>query len=285
MQDQRSRNTGIVALAVPEATRRKTVAVAGTGGVGGLTASNLVRQVQLGGVNLAELDTFDVSNLNRQHGSTHSTLGVAKLKVLEEELRDIDPSLVVRAFDHGVTLENIDAFLSTPDGTPVDLLLNAIDYQKPEIFMALTRRATELGIPIIVGAEVAYGARVIWFKPGGMTYEQYFRVKEGEPLDLKRLILRVPVLGDIKALRAVLSGEIPEAPAIAVGGLATAAVLVTWIEAILSGVAVPRPAPLGCLVDIRSRSARYVRYSKLQFAMSGLKVMIRCALGLNPRAY
>jgi hypothetical protein len=283
MSDQRTRNTGIVPASVAGITSGQTVAIAGLGGVGGLTASMLVRQVKLAGLNISDLDTFDGTNLNRQHGAYHSTIGIDKVKASAQEIADLDPNVVVREFPRGISLDNIDDFLRAADGSPVDMLLNAVDYTKPEIFLALTRRATDLGIPIIVGAEVAYGTRVVWFKPGGMTYEQYFQLEDGQPLDLVRLIMRVPAHADVNALRAVLRGEI-EAPAIAVGGLQTAGVLVTWIEAILSGVLVPRPAPYAFQSDLRERKSGYIRFSRVAFTLSALRAALRCRLGLNPPA-
>lgn len=273
---QRIRNRGIVPLHVEAKTANMTVAIAGVGGVGGLTAVMLVRQLKLKSLKLGDFDVFDYSNLNRQHGARHSTIGKSKLGEVAAECRDIDPELEVLEYHEGITPQNLEQFL---DGA--DLLLNAVDYTKPEVFLALTRRAAERKIPVIVGAEVAYGARVVWFKPGSMSYGEYFGLKEGQELDLSRLIMRIPGYGDLRALKAVLAKTIP-APAIATGGLITAGLLVTWIEGILSSFKPPKPAPYAFYFDAKEGKGGYIRFPRLSFYLTLFGMLIRYWLGRNP---
>jgi molybdopterin/thiamine biosynthesis adenylyltransferase len=166
--DAFSRNIGWLAEHEQEVLRHKRVAIAGMGGVGGVHLLTLAR-LGLGNFNIADFDTFDVPNFNRQAGAMMSTLGKPKLDVMAAQALDINPEADVRKFPAGVTAENIDAFL---DG--VDLYVDGLD------FFAFTARemvfsaCAERGIPAITAAPIGMGAAVINFLPGTMSFADYF---------------------------------------------------------------------------------------------------------------
>src|SRR5512134_4146138 len=76
-----SRNIGWVTEAEQAALRSKRVAIAGLGGVGGVHLLTLAR-LGIGAFTLAEFDSFDLANFNRQAGAMVSTAGRPKLDVL-----------------------------------------------------------------------------------------------------------------------------------------------------------------------------------------------------------
>jgi len=154
--------------------RSKRVAVAGLGGAGGSHVLTLAR-LGVGAFNLADFDTFAVANFNRQAGAMMSTLGRPKLDVIAEMAKDINPELDIRTFPNGVSDENLTAFL---DG--VDLYVDGLDF-----FAFAARRATfaacaRLGVPAITSAPIGMGVAHLNFLPGGMTFEEYFRM-DGRP--------------------------------------------------------------------------------------------------------
>ena len=63
-----SRNIGWLTAAEQETLRRKRVAIAGLGGVGGVHMLTLTR-LGIGGFNISAFDEFDVPNFNRQAGA------------------------------------------------------------------------------------------------------------------------------------------------------------------------------------------------------------------------
>ena len=67
-----SRNIGWVTEAEQDALRHKKVAIAGLGGVGGSHLLTLAR-LGVGAFSIADFDTFDVVNFNRQAGAMVST--------------------------------------------------------------------------------------------------------------------------------------------------------------------------------------------------------------------
>jgi hypothetical protein len=172
-----SRNVGWITEAELKMLRGKRVAIGGLGGVGGIHLLTLAR-LGVGHFSLAEYDTFELANFNRQIGATVSSLGRPKLDVLTEMARDINPELEIRAFPEGVTDQNLPAFLEG-----VDLYVDSLDY-----FAFGARRATyaachRLGIPTTIAVPLGMGASALTFLPGGMTFEDYFCLEGLSELD------------------------------------------------------------------------------------------------------
>jgi molybdopterin/thiamine biosynthesis adenylyltransferase len=164
-----SRNIGWVAASEQQTLRHKRIAIAGLGGVGGAHLMTLTR-LGIGAFHIADFDTFDTPNFNRQAGAMTSTLGRQKTAVLAEMARDVNPELQLTVFQQGVTEQNIDAFLDR-----VDLYVDGLDFfafsARKTVFPACARR----GIPAVTAAPLGMGAAVLNFLPGGMTFEEYFR--------------------------------------------------------------------------------------------------------------
>ncbi len=169
-----SRNIGWITEWEQQELRKKTVAIAGMGGVGGQHALTLSR-LGIGGLHIADLDTFDVVNMNRQAGAFVSTIGLDKTAVMSRMTRDINPELRQKIFSHGVDDQNIDEFLSG-----ADLFVDGFDFFVMDIRRKVFKRCAELGIPAITAAPIGLGTSYLIFMPGGMTFEQYFRL-EGLP--------------------------------------------------------------------------------------------------------
>lgn len=171
-----SRNIGWTSPEEQQALRHKKVAIAGMGGVGGAHLVTLAR-LGVGAFHIADLDAFEVGNFNRQYGAAMSTVGEAKAEVMEQVARDINPEARVTRFDRGVTLENLDAFL---DG--VDLYVDSLDLFALDIRRAVFARCYEKGIPAVTAAPMGMGTAVLVFKPGQMSFEEYFDL-EGYSLE------------------------------------------------------------------------------------------------------
>jgi molybdopterin/thiamine biosynthesis adenylyltransferase len=165
-----ARNIGWVTEAEQAALRGKRIAIAGVGGVGGVHLLSLAR-LGIGAFHVAEMDTFDLVNFNRQAGAMMSTLGRPKVEVMIEMARDINPELDIKVFGEGVNAGNLDAFL---DG--VDLYVDGLDF-----FAFQARRDTfnachAKGVPAVTAAPLGMGTAVLSFLPGRMSFEEYFRL-------------------------------------------------------------------------------------------------------------
>ena len=173
-QEAFARNLGWVTKAEQQILRTKRIAVGGLGGVGGIHVLTLAR-LGIGSMHLADFDTFEIANFNRQVGATMPTLGHPKIEVLARMARDINPDLELRLFREGITADNVQAFLSG-----VDMYVDGLD------FFALAARELAFAacyaasVPATTVAPLGMGAALLNFLPHRMSFEQYFRL-EGLP--------------------------------------------------------------------------------------------------------
>jgi molybdopterin-synthase adenylyltransferase len=167
-----SRNLGWLTREEQNLLRDKRVAIAGLGGVGGVHLTTLAR-LGVGRFTLADFDSFDLANINRQAGAALSSLGRPKTEVLANMARDINPEVELQIFADGVHAANIDRFLSG-----VDLYVDGLDFfafaARELVFGACHAR----GIPATTVAPLGMSAALLNFVPGGMSFEEYFRLKD-----------------------------------------------------------------------------------------------------------
>jgi molybdopterin/thiamine biosynthesis adenylyltransferase len=164
-----ARNIGWVTEAEQASLRGKRVAIAGGGGVGGVHLMTLAR-LGIGSFHIADFDSFDYVNFNRQVGAGMSTLGQPKVEVMARMARDVNPELDIKIFDKGIDAANLPAFL---DG--VDLYIDGLDFFAFDIRQRTFALCAELGIPATTAAPLGMGAALLNFMPGKMTFEEYFR--------------------------------------------------------------------------------------------------------------
>lgn len=165
-----SRNIGWVTRQEQERLRRARVAIAGLGGVGGAHLLTLAR-LGIGAFNIADFDSFEVHNFNRQVGAAMSSIGRPKADVMAEMAVDINPEADVRVFKEGVAGGNIDAFLEG-----VDVYVDSLDFFVPEVRCLIFDACYRKGIPALTAAPLGMGVSLLYFKPGGTSFEDYFRV-------------------------------------------------------------------------------------------------------------
>lgn len=122
---------------------RARILVAGCGGVGAYAAEMLCR-AGVGSLTIVDADRVAVSNINRQLPATASTVGMLKAGVMAQRLKDINPSLNVRALCQFLDEENIPRLL---DGGGFDFVVDAIDTITPKV--ALIAGALERHISIV----------------------------------------------------------------------------------------------------------------------------------------
>lgn len=166
-----SRNIGWVTRDEQARLRGKRVAIAGLGGVGGAHLLTLTR-LGIGAFNIADFDTFDLPNFNRQAGASISTLGKAKVEVMAAQARDINPELDISIFPKGVDASSLPDFLAG-----VDLYVDGLDFFAFDTRRMVFAACAGCGIPAITAAPLGMGVALLNFLPGGMTFEEYFRLE------------------------------------------------------------------------------------------------------------
>ena len=163
-----SRNIGWVTEAEQARLRQTHVAIGGLGGVGGVHLLTLAR-LGVGKFSIADFDTFDIVNFNRQVGAMVSTIGRPKIDVLSEMLKDINPEVELRVFPEGVQENNLDAFLEG-----VDVYVDGLDFFVFEARRATFKACEKKRIPAVTAAPLGLGTALLVFAPGGMSFEDYF---------------------------------------------------------------------------------------------------------------
>jgi molybdopterin/thiamine biosynthesis adenylyltransferase len=185
-----ARNLGWLTPGEQQTLRGKCVAIAGLGGVGGLHLLTLVR-LGVGRFRLAEFDTFELVNFNRQIGATLSALGKPKLDVMMAMARDINPDVDIVTYPEGVDANNVSAFV---DGA--DLFIDGLDFFAFAAREAVFAACAKHRIPATTVAPIGMGAALLNFMPGKMGFERYFGFARGAADDkpLKFLIGLAPAM-------------------------------------------------------------------------------------------
>ena len=122
--------------------RNARVALFGVGGVGGYAAEALARG-GIGSIDLIDMDTVSISNINRQIIALSSTVGMSKVRAMQQRIADIDPSIAVQTHEMFFLPENADRF----DFTEYDYIIDAVDTVTAKL--ALIEKAKAAGTPVI----------------------------------------------------------------------------------------------------------------------------------------
>lgn len=164
-----SRNIGWVTEREQALLRDKRVAIAGGGGVGGAHLLTLAR-LGVSKFNIADFDSFELANFNRQVGATVSTLGAPKAQTLARMAQEINPEIDIQVFPQGIAPQNLPLFFKD-----VDLYVDSLDFFAFDIRQLTFAMCAELGIPAITAAPLGMGAALLNFMPGQMSFERYFQ--------------------------------------------------------------------------------------------------------------
>ena len=163
-----SRSIGWVTESEQHRLSEARVAIAGSGGVGGIHSLTMAR-LGIGKFHLADFDQFGVENFNRQVGAFMSTVDKDKVAVMDAMVKDINPDAVVNSFANGVNEQNIDAFL---DG--VDVYIDSLDFFAMDARRLVFQKCYEKNIPALTAAPLGFGTSFLAFLPGQMSFEEYF---------------------------------------------------------------------------------------------------------------
>jgi molybdopterin/thiamine biosynthesis adenylyltransferase len=173
-------NLGWLTRSEQRTLREKCVAIAGLGGAGGMHLLTLVR-LGVGRFHLAEFDTFELGNFNRQVGASLSSVDRPKLDVMTAMARDINPTVEITDFPEGVNESNVDAFLAG-----ADLFIDGLDFFAIEARELVFAECARRDIPATTVAPIGMGAALLNFMPGKMGFAEYFgfdqSTKEEKPL-------------------------------------------------------------------------------------------------------
>ncbi len=162
------RNIGALTFREQEKIRKARIAIAGTGGVGGLLAERMVR-LGIGEVKISDPGLFEKSNFNRQLEADCTTIGKNKAKIIGKRLKQINKSLKLKIDSHGIHTQADANRLVT--GT--DIIIDEMDFGLFKQSIFLQRAARKQKSFYIFSSAIAFGAFVVCFEPNGCTLEEF----------------------------------------------------------------------------------------------------------------
>jgi tRNA threonylcarbamoyladenosine dehydratase len=166
------RNIGFLSYDEQEILKNSRIAIAGLGGTGGAQVHAFSR-MGIGAFHLADPDTFELANFNRQTGATMDTIGHRKSDIALAIVKGINPSADVELFHDGISSENIDSFLEG-----VDIVVDSLDFYCFKERFLLYKAARERGLWVLTAPPLGFGFTLILFDPRGMKFEDYFDFSE-----------------------------------------------------------------------------------------------------------
>lgn len=217
------RNLGYVSQAEQVRLGASRAAVLGLGGVGGVAAELLAR-AGVGGLAICDADVLEASNLNRQVGALHSTLGQAKTQAMARRLLDINPKLALRQ------AAPLDLGPALAEGALQDCQAGVLAIDSLGPALAAMRAARESGVPLVeaLGLPVV---QVRSYAPDGPDPE------DGLPSQGRDLA----TVDQVELARAWLGRELPR---LGDGQGGPLALEPDFMRAMLSGQAAPSLGPM-----------------------------------------
>ena len=170
------------------------VAVFGIGGVGGYVVEALARS-GIGALDLIDNDKVCLSNINRQIIATNKTVGMYKVDVAQERIKDISPDCRVRTYKVFFLPETRDQF----DFHDYDYVVDAIDTVTGKL--AIIEMANEAHVPVI--SSMGAGNKI---NPAAFEVADIY---DTSVCPLAKVMRRECRKRDIRSLKVVYSKEEP----------------------------------------------------------------------------
>ena len=141
-----------------EKLKNSKVLVAGAGGLGSPVSTYLAID-GVGKIILADFDSVDLSNLNRQFLHHEKDIGRLKVESAKEKLLSMNPDIEVETIPEMLTESNLEALIPK-----CDVIVDALDNLATR--QMLNRLAIKRRIPLIHGAVTGYDGQVTTIVPG-----------------------------------------------------------------------------------------------------------------------
>jgi molybdopterin/thiamine biosynthesis adenylyltransferase len=141
-----------------EKLKRTRVFIAGAGGLGS-PSSIYLAAAGVGTIRIADHDTVELSNLNRQVLHWDENIGRRKTDSAEAKLRKLNPGVRIEAIAETITEDNVSQLVADSD-----FIVDALD-NLPTRYL-LNKTAIQKDIPFCHGAVYGFEGRVMTIIPG-----------------------------------------------------------------------------------------------------------------------
>lgn len=206
--ERTDRNIGWITPEEQERLRLTTIGIAGCGGMGGQLAATFLR-LGIGEIRIADIECFDISNINRQFAASRETIGKSKAWETAHLLRKISDDTTLVVYPQGIEPETVVQFLSG-----CDVLCDEIEFWAVGARILLHQSARLHGIPIFNCNTVGLGTRLFLFTQGSATMETCLGLTYEEAQELQKKIQSKRATEEEirRVMNAVLEGLVPELP-------------------------------------------------------------------------
>ena len=179
--ERTDRNIGWITREEQETVRRSVIGVAGCGGMGGQLAEKFLR-LGVGEIRIADNETFDVSNINRQFAATMATIGMPKAFETAKMMRGITDDSTILVYPQGICEDAVFDFAHD-----CNVVCDEIEFWCVGSRILLHRAARECGVPVFVCNSLGFGSQLFLFTPQSMTMEECLGLtyKEAKELQAK----------------------------------------------------------------------------------------------------
>ncbi len=253
-----NRNLGFLSLEEQTRLKNARIAIAGLGGTGGAQVHALSR-MGIGRFHLADPDTFELVNFNRQSGATMPNLGRLKTDVARETILAINPDAEIAVFEQGITVGNIDTFFQG-----VDIVVDSLDFYCFDERFLLYGKARERGIWVLTAPPLGFGFTLLMFDPKGMSFENYFGFHSGMT-ERERVVALIAGIAPKPFMLRYLDRKQPDMagrrlPSVGAAPFMIAGVIATEVTRLLTGKGRAMAAPTIYQFDALSRQFRRRTY-------------------------
>ncbi len=143
-----------------------SVLIVGAGALGSVTAMYLAAS-GIGHIAIADFDTVDISNLQRQLSFTEQDLGKSKAEITAQKLQAINSDIKITTYNKFLSPKDIESIATT-----YDIILEGSD--NPDTKYMVTDTCADKGIPCVLGAVAQYQGQVLTYRPGTTSYRDIF---------------------------------------------------------------------------------------------------------------
>lgn len=176
-----------------------SVFILGCGALGSVVASYLAG-AGVGRLTIADYDTIDITNLQRQTHYSEAEAGMSKAAVLASRLR---------ALNSGITIETVDALVTEGKALELfkghDFIIDASD--NPDTKYMIDSVCASLSLPYSIAGVLGTGGQVMTHTEGTARYRDFFPDSAGSgftPCSIGGVIGPVAgIIGSIQALEAI----------------------------------------------------------------------------------
>ncbi|MBU2916519.1 tRNA cyclic N6-threonylcarbamoyladenosine(37) synthase TcdA [Psychrosphaera sp. F3M07] len=127
------------------------ICIVGIGGVGTWVAEALAR-TGVGHITLIDLDDICMTNTNRQIHAMAGTVGQAKVDVMAERIKAINPDCNVICIEDFITADNLIEMIGTKEHSKFDYVIDAIDSINAKTSLIAHCKRNKIGLLVTGGA-------------------------------------------------------------------------------------------------------------------------------------